>query len=55
MAVAEDPSLKGMNSAMAAIIQFEHEIVTKLMMNCESWLAMTHAHIESRETPKNSR
>ena len=42
MAVAEYPSLKGMNSAMARILQFENKIVT---INYESWLGLTPTQI----------
>ena len=36
--------IKKQDLKMAAIIQFEHETVTKLIMNCESLLGLTHAH-----------
>ena len=37
-------TLKGMNSAMAAIIQFESQVVTKLLNNSESF-GVTKVHI----------
>ena len=45
MNLAEHASLKGMNSAMAAIIQFETQVVTKLLHNCENWIGLTEDHI----------
>ena len=49
MSVEEDPLRKEMNCslniAMAAIIQFEDKIVTKLIKKCIFWLGLNHAHI----------
>ena len=53
MYLAEKASLKGMNSAMAAIIQFETQAVTKLLNNCESWIGVTENHIQRLQDIQN--
>ena len=42
-----------MNSAMAAIIQFENQVVTKLFHNCESWIGLTADHIQRLQEIQN--
>ena len=46
MDVAENTSLKGMNSAIAAITQFKSQVVTILLHNRESWIGVTEEHIQ---------
>ena len=46
MYLREHASLQGINSAMAAIIQFETQIVKKLINNCENWVGLTNTNIK---------
>ena len=39
-------TLKGLNNSMAAIIQFESQVVTSLLHNYESWMEVTEEHIQ---------
>ena len=51
MDLAENTSLEGMNSAMAAVIQFKSHVVTKLLHNSESWIGVTEEHIQRLQCP----
>ena len=53
MAVAENPCLMGMPSAMAAIVKFEQEIVTQLLTNSESWLRLNQTHLDKLQDFQN--
>ena len=46
MNVAENPCIMGMPIAMAAIVKFEHEIVSKLSTNSESWLGLNQTLLD---------